>query len=248
MDNGTRKQDAQVTDDDQEQITGPAADRMPARCAMGGLLLAGAAWAARAVWEVRLDLAGEPASGPPDQGDGVHRKLTALEDSYHVVSAVGDGAAVLCALLFIHWLWRVRDNARALSGEPPRHAGIWVYAGWIVPIANFWVPRGIIADAYARSVPGRPLPRALNVWWALWLAGMLSGVGLLYADSTDQLIERAYTGVWPLLASDAAVAGAAVAGVLVVRAVTAAQRERAAAGPGAPWPAPEPVTAGRPQG
>ncbi|MEU3858291.1 DUF4328 domain-containing protein [Streptomyces sp. NPDC028722] len=196
------------------------------RPAAGGLLLAGAAWVARAVWEVRLALAGEPASGPPDQGGGEHRPLNSLENSYHLVTSIGGGAVVLCALLYLSWLARVRDNARALSGEEPKYAGIWLYLGWVVPFVNLWFPRGIVADAFRRTAPGRRLPVSVDVWWGLWLVGMLSGVGLLYEDSTDEIIARAYTEVWPLLASDAAVVGAAVAGALAVRTVTAVQTER----------------------
>lgn len=46
----------------------------------------------------------------------MHRPLTALEDSYHQVSTVGGAVMVICALAFLSWLDRVRDNARALSG------------------------------------------------------------------------------------------------------------------------------------
>ncbi|MFJ3305907.1 DUF4328 domain-containing protein [Streptomyces sp. NPDC086549] len=198
-----------------------------ARWAVAALLLAGAAWTVRAVWEIRLAVAGEPASGPPDQGDGRHRPLTALEDSYHIVTSAGGVAVLLCVLVFLMWLQRVRENARTLSGQPPRYAGIWVYLGWFLPVANLWVPRGLIADAYGASTGGKRPPMVLNVWWVLWVIGMASGVGLLYTDSKDEIIERAYTGVWPLLASDAAMVGAAVAAVFVVRAVTAAQEERA---------------------
>ncbi|MGW7403228.1 DUF4328 domain-containing protein [Streptomyces sp. NPDC054833] len=208
--------------------------RGAAQVAVAALLLAGAAWVVRAVWEIRLAVAGEPASGPPDQGDGNHRVLTALEDSYHFVVSVGGVAALICAFAFLSWLWRVRDNARILSGRPARHLGIWVYLGWIVPIVNLWVPRGLVADVYERSTGGKPAPLVLNVWWVLWLVGMLSGVGLVYEDSKDKVIERAYTEPWPLLASDAAVVGAAVAAVFVVRAVTAAQVERGAADTAAP--------------
>ncbi|MEU5532049.1 DUF4328 domain-containing protein [Streptomyces sp. NPDC020362] len=207
--------------------------RAAERVTVGALLLAGLAWVVRGVWETRLAMAGEPASGPPDQGDGVHRPLTALEDSYHLVTSVGNGVALLCTLLFLAWLWRMRDNARALSGQAPKYAGIWVYLGWIVPFVNLWFPRGIVADAYRTTAPGRKLPMCVNVWWGLWLLGMLSGVGLVYTDSTDEIIARAYQGVWPLLVSDAAVVGAAVAGAFVVRAVTAAQVERIVRGRGA---------------
>ncbi|MFJ8789089.1 DUF4328 domain-containing protein [Streptomyces sp. NPDC102462] len=203
--------------------------RSTALLATALLLLAGAAWLARAVWEIRLAAAGEPASGPPDQGDGNHRPLTSLEDAYHIVGAVGDVIVVFCAAAFLAWLWQVRDNARALSGRPPKYRGFWVYLGWIVPVANLWVPRGVVADVHRTSAPDKRLPFVLNVWWALWLIGMLSGVGLLYRESRDGLIERAYTDVWQLLLPDAAVVGAAVAAVFVVRAVTAAQSERTAA-------------------
>ncbi|MGW6460320.1 DUF4328 domain-containing protein, partial [Streptomyces sp. NPDC055078] len=197
-----------------------------ARCAVAAFALAAVAWAARGLWQFRLADSGMPASGPPDQGDGRHRPLTALENDYHLVSALGDAATVLCALTFLVWLSRVRHNARALSGQPPRYAWPWVWAGWIVPVANLWVPRGIVADVHRASAPGEPLPRAVNWWWGLWLAGMLSGVGLMYPGSTDSVIERAYTDAHLLLATDAAVIGAALAAVLVVRAITAAQRGR----------------------
>ncbi|MFF7279480.1 DUF4328 domain-containing protein [Streptomyces griseorubiginosus] len=192
-----------------------------ARLAVAGLGLAGAAWALRAVWHVRLAVAGEPASGPPDQGEGRHRPLNALENSYHLVSAAGDVLVVLCAAVFIGWLWRMRDNARALSGEPPRYAGIWVYASWVVPIVNLWFPRGIVADIHHRSAPGHKLPAVVNVWWALWLVGLVSGLGLTYDDSTDEIIARAYHGVTALLVGDLAMVGAAVAGILMVRTLTA---------------------------
>ncbi|MFE1878732.1 DUF4328 domain-containing protein [Streptomyces diastatochromogenes] len=218
-----------------EQIVEPAAPsralalrpiKLSGQLTAGALLLAGLAWVVRAVWEVRLAVAGEPASGPPEQGGGVHRPLNALENSYHFVTSLGGGAALLCVLLFISWLWRVRDNARVLTGQAPKYAGIWVYLGWIVPVVNLWFPRGIVADAYRTTAPGRKLPVSVNVWWGLWLIGMLGGVGLVYEDSTDEIIGRAYTEVWPLLASDAAVVGAAVAGAFAVRAVTAVQVER----------------------
>jgi hypothetical protein len=196
------------------------------RLASGGLLLAGLAWVVRGGWELRLAAAGEPAAGPPDQGDGVHRPLNSLEDSYHLVTSAGGAAVALCALLFVSWLWQLRDNARALSGNEPKYAGIWVYLGWVVPLVNLWFPRGIVVDAFQASAPGRRVPVSVNVWWVLWVIGMLSGVGLVYRDSTDEIIARAYHGVWPLLTSDAAVVGAAVAGFFAVRAVTAAQAER----------------------
>ncbi|MFE7856874.1 DUF4328 domain-containing protein [Streptomyces sp. NPDC057403] len=204
--------------------------RTLARLTAVALGLAGAAWALRAVWAIRLALTGEPASGPPDQGGGEHRPLTSLENGYHLISSAGGITALICAILFVVWLDNVRDNARELSGTPPRYSGFWLYAGWLIPLANLWIPRRIVADVHQDSAPGERLPRSVNVWWALWLLGMFGGVGLMYADDTDEVIGRAYTDVWMLLAADAAVVGAAVAGILVVRAVTAVQLRYAEGG------------------
>lgn len=192
--------------------------------AVATLVLAGAAWAVRAVWQIRLAVAGQPLSGPPDQGDGRHRPLTALENDYHhIVINLGDAATVLCAVAFLLWLWRVRDNAVTLSGQRPRYAWPWVYAGWIVPIANLWIPRGIIVDIHCASAPDKRLPHAVNWWWGLWLVGSLGGAGL-YVDTTNAVIARAYTDTPLLLVTDAAVIGAAVTGILVVRALTEVQQ------------------------
>ncbi|MFK0291938.1 DUF4328 domain-containing protein [Streptomyces sp. NPDC090442] len=200
--------------------------RTAARCATVTLALAGIAWGVRAIWEVRLALAGVPASGPPDQGNGQHRPLTALEDSYHLVGSLGDVAVVLCAIAFLMWLFRVRDNAQIRSGRPPQLAWPWVYLGWIIPIVNLWMPRGIVADVHRAIAPGERLPRAVNWWWGLWLVAFWCGAGLAVSESRDDTINRAYTGVKWLLAGDAATVAAAVAGIFVVRAITDAQQRR----------------------
>ncbi|MET9759337.1 DUF4328 domain-containing protein [Streptomyces sp. NPDC006372] len=200
--------------------------RGAARCAIAALALAGVAWAARAVWHIRLAGAGRPASGLPDQGNGVHRPLTALEDAYHSVSSAGDAVTVICAVAFLLWLDRARDNARVLSGTKPRYGYPWLFLGWIVPVMNLWVPRGMVADVHGSVFPDRKLPFVVNCWWGLWLAGLAGGVGLIYADSTDEVIARAYSGVLPLLAADLMIVAAAATAALMVRTLTTAQRQR----------------------
>ncbi|MEU1163602.1 DUF4328 domain-containing protein [Streptomyces sp. NPDC005921] len=211
-----------------EDIVGLNPVRAAGAVASSALLLAGAGWAVRAGWEVRLARAGEPAGGPPDQGDGRHRALTSLEDGYHLVSSVGGVLTAVCVVAFLVWLGRVRGNARVLSGRAPRYRGVWVLLGWVVPIGNLWIPRGVVAEVYRDSAPGRRLPRVVDLWWGLWLVGLVSGVGLVHGDSTDELVARAYDNVWPLVLCDLALVGAAAAGAAVVRAVTRVQTERAA--------------------
>ncbi|MGA5203257.1 MULTISPECIES: DUF4328 domain-containing protein [Streptomyces] len=211
--------------EEQTPLTAPAVRpaRGAAHCAIAALALAGAAWLARALWHVRLAAAGEPASGPPDQGDGVHRPLNALEDSYHLVSSVGGGITAVCALVFLFWLDRMRDNAKALSGAEPRYGYLWLWLGWIVPVVNLWIPRGVVADVHRSVFPDRRLPAVVNWWWGLWLAGLAGGVGIVYADDTDEVIARAYSEVLPLLVADLVIVAAAGAAAVMVHTLTAAQ-------------------------
>ncbi|MFF5365765.1 DUF4328 domain-containing protein [Streptomyces sp. NPDC013187] len=203
--------------------------RGAARCAVAALVLAGVVWVARALWEIRLAAAGEPASGPPDQGGGVHRPPNTLEDSYHLVTSVGGAVTAVCAIVFLLWLDRMRDNATALSGEAPRYGYGWLWVGWIVPVMNLWIPRGLVADVHRSVFPERRLPAVVNWWWGLWLAGLAGGVGIVYADDTDEIIARAYDGVLPLLGADLVIVAAAGAAALMVHRLTTAQQEHIAA-------------------
>jgi hypothetical protein len=216
--------------DQENTLTGPARPalrptRGAAHCAVVALALAGLAWAVRAVWHVRLAAAGQPASGPPHQGGGTHRPLNALEDSYHLVDDLGTAVTAVCAVVFLLWLDRMRDNARALSGQDPRYGHPWLFLGWIVPVVNLWIPRGLVADVHRSVFPERRLPSVVNWWWGLWLLGLAGGVGLIYAEAPDEVIVRAYSGVLPLLAADLVIVAAAATAALMIRTLTAAQQE-----------------------
>ncbi|WP_338781339.1 hypothetical protein [Streptomyces sp. DG1A-41] len=66
----------------------------------------------------------------------------------------------------------------------------------------------------------------MNWWWALWLAGLAGGAGIIYTDSTDEVIARACTDVLPLLTADAVIVAAAGTAALMIRTLTTAQQQR----------------------
>ncbi|MFF6913672.1 DUF4328 domain-containing protein [Streptomyces sp. NPDC012466] len=214
-----------------EQKSSPTAPaphpvRGAALVAIGTLALAALAWVTRAVWHLRLAAAGEPASGPIHQGGGVHRPLNTLEDSYHLIDSVGSAVTAVCAIAFLFWLDRMRDNAKALSGAEPRYSYPWLWLGWIVPVVNLWIPRGLVADVHRSVFPERRLPAVVNWWWGLWLAGLAGGVGLIYADDTDEVIARAYDGALPLVVADLVIVAAAGVAALMISTLTTAQQRR----------------------
>jgi hypothetical protein len=51
-------------------------------------------------------------------------------------------------------------------------------------------------------------------------------VGIIYADDTDEVIARAYSGVLPLVTADLVIVAAAGAAALMVHTLTTAQQRR----------------------
>ncbi|MCW2914211.1 MAG: hypothetical protein JWN52_2279 [Actinomycetia bacterium] len=83
-------------------------------------------------------------------------------------------ATLVVGIALIAWLFRVRANALAIRDDGQRWGRPWVVFGWIVPIANFWVPKQIVDDIWSTSAPaqegrqGVRKPLLVAVWWITW--------------------------------------------------------------------------------
>jgi hypothetical protein len=134
---------------------------------------------------------------------------------------------IACALTFLTWFYRVRDNAEVFVPGSQSKGRRWAFWGWMVPVVNFWFPRRIAVDAWVartQRLPDGSAPppsyRIINLWWALWL---LSSV-------TDYLPDAVDSG--PLLALCAVVdVASAVTAALFVRQLTCRQDVLAQQGP-----------------
>ncbi|MBY8872142.1 DUF4328 domain-containing protein [Micromonospora sp. PLK6-60] len=159
-------------------------------------------------------------------------------------------AYLTAAVLVIIWTWRARKNTDAFPGARPSLGPGWAIAGWLVPFANFVVPARVVSGIARDSLSRRRAPALVAVWWAAWL---LFSFGERIASRSesrrgDRLAEdpvttadfQAYADYYRDalgLRLAAAVAGlvAAVAFVLLVRRISAAQQDRIDRGAPA-WP------------
>ncbi|WP_329088477.1 DUF4328 domain-containing protein [Streptosporangium sp. NBC_01469] len=88
---------------------------------------------------------------------------------------------LLAGIAFVCWLFRARSNAYAISpGVFHRYAAPYLVFGWIAPIVNLFVPKGVVDDILTTSRPGGLPPgtdlyrgRRSGLVWAWWLAGLL---------------------------------------------------------------------------
>ncbi|MEQ8145167.1 DUF4328 domain-containing protein [Streptomyces sp. OP7] len=149
-------------------------------------------------------------------------------------------ALLATATVFIIWFHRVRQNAEVFAPDTQRRSAGWAIAGWFIPVANLWIPRGIALDVLRA---GEPHPYSgvvrhqglLNSWWGVWIASNLFGRLAIqrYDDAGSPQAVHDATG-W-LITGSLLDIGAAVLAVLFVRRLTAAQNAKALTGrPGLP--------------
>jgi hypothetical protein len=100
----------------------------------------------------------------------VDRTEALLRTGAGLLAVLGLAAAAIAVVL---WLRRARANAEALSPAPHRLGPGWAVAGWIVPVASYFVPFMVVSDVVRASAPAGRAPTVLRVWWASWIGACL---------------------------------------------------------------------------
>jgi hypothetical protein len=70
------------------------------------------------------------------------------------------------------WLFMVRRNAATLVPDGVS-AAPWAVLGWVVPIACFWIPKGIVDDSWEDTAKGcrdGSTAGSTSGWWTLWVS------------------------------------------------------------------------------
>ncbi|MFF1718932.1 DUF4328 domain-containing protein [Streptomyces sviceus] len=160
-----------------------------------------------------------------------------LADTLTAVATSAQAAALLvCAVVFVIWLWRVRVNAEVFAPGGHSKSRGWVIAGWVVPFVSLWYPRRVVLDVWDASSPeGKPRGHALiNVWWASWLLTNVAGRFLAgMADEADTS-QEIHDTMGQMMFADGVDLVAALCAAAVVLRLTRMQDEKARRGPAAP--------------
>jgi hypothetical protein len=123
-------------------------------------------------------------------------------DTYGDVFIITGALAAVTGLLFVAWLWRAHDQAAG----PLRHRRGWVLAGWLLPVANLWMPPRVIHDIWTSSARFRLAERhaigtLIAAWWSTLLAAI--GLGRLFQSAGAETISDARLAVQLGVASTA---------------------------------------------
>ena len=155
-------------------------------------------------------------------------------DALYTASGVAQTpVGLVCSVVVLVWLYRVRVNAEVVRPDGHSKARAWVIAGWVVPLANFWYPRRVVLDVWDASDPSGARPRhaLINFWWALWLVSSQVGWIMQRAYGAAHTAADFREAALEVMISDAVDVVAAGLAALVVLRLSRMQLQKALAGP-----------------
>lgn len=140
-------------------------------------------------------------------------------------------ALLVTGILWMLWQFRHATNARLL-GQPADQLGPpWAVVGWLIPLVNLVLPQIQLVQAAKASDPDQrgSTPPVLIVWWVLFAGGVLicAFSGRFFGDDLENVTEiDDFQSADRLAAFGSLVlAVAAIAGIVVVRTVSARQQQ-----------------------
>lgn len=140
------------------------------------LFIVSAFFAFRVADDLRTD-GGEVITGLDD--------LTSNEAAFTGWLAVGILAFVVTGILTIVWTWRASAAFDRRGPTGRRWRGGWTIGAWLIPFANLVLPKLVFnelerlartpatGDPIGESWSDQPRSTLGDLWWALWVAGVL---------------------------------------------------------------------------
>jgi len=154
-------------------------------------------------------------------------------------------AYLATAVLVIIWLYRARKNVDTFPDAKPGMRAGWAIGGWFIPLANLVIPYRVVAHTARSSLARSRTPALVGIWWAAFLVYSFVSQAVARYDvrryealPTDlagpadyqRYVDYYTTALAPNLLSLLAGIVAAVAFIVLVRRISAAQARRIAAG------------------
>lgn len=112
---------------------------------------------------------------PP--GEPLQLEGETFGSGWTALSQVSGIVSIVVGIIFIVWLVRAARTAAAV-GFPHRYEGYWAWLGFLVPVANLFVPYAVARDTLPAGHPGRT---EVKWWWAAYLVASLSFLLLFVA-------------------------------------------------------------------
>ncbi|WP_346138412.1 DUF4328 domain-containing protein [Streptomyces coeruleofuscus] len=162
-----------------------------------------------------------------------------LDAAYSLYETAGDlqGNVYLpCAALFVAWFFRTRRNTGLLAPDRFRKGPGWAIGGWLIPLANFWLPYRIAVDMWGAATPlpagGEPYRTSIwpvNLWWGLLVSSTLFDWYAASRYQSAEALTEIRAAVMQYMAADALHIAAVVAAVYFAARLTSMHWRKATA-------------------
>ncbi|MCF3136186.1 DUF4328 domain-containing protein [Streptomyces olivochromogenes] len=124
-------------------------------------------------------------AGPLAPGPYVDNPLVEVDTYFRNLLGWRTGLLILALLQFSIWLANMRDVADVLWRQGQRRRRAWLVFGWVIPVAQLFVPKMFINDLWAASRPEPQRRRGHPLLTAWWLSVLVAANG--YGDAFDEL-------------------------------------------------------------
>ncbi|WP_329297634.1 DUF4328 domain-containing protein [Streptomyces sp. NBC_00659] len=159
-------------------------------------------------------------AGPLTRGPYVDNPLVEADTYFRNLMGWRTALLLMALLQFSVWLATMRDVADVLWRQGQRRRRAWLVFGWVIPVAQLFVPKMFVNDLWAAGRP-EPQPRRghplLTAWWLSVLVAANA-----YSGASDDLkkavsASQARHALRQIMLSDGLYICAAALSIIVVR-------------------------------
>ncbi|WP_328456671.1 DUF4328 domain-containing protein [Streptomyces sp. NBC_00386] len=159
-------------------------------------------------------------AGPLTRGPYVDNPLVGADTYFRNLMGWRTALLLMALFQFSIWLANMRDIADVLWRQGQRRRRAWLIFGWVIPVAQLFIPKMFVNDLWAAGRPEPQRRRGHPLLTAWWLSVLVAANA--YSDTSDDLkkavsASQARHALRQIMLSDGLYICAAVLSIIVVR-------------------------------
>ncbi|MFJ7963662.1 DUF4328 domain-containing protein [Streptomyces sp. NPDC096324] len=127
--------------------------------------------------------------GPTTPGPYVDNPLVEVDTYFRNLTGWRTGLLLVALLQFSIWLANMRDVADVLWRQGQRRRRAWLVFGWVIPVAQLFVPKMFVNDLWAAGQPASQRRRGHPLLTAWWLSVLAAANSYAFNDASEDLKE-----------------------------------------------------------